>query len=273
MEINGKEVADTILKGLKKAKIPKKFLGVFLVGDNPASESFVRQKEKTGKELGVDVRIYKLSKEIKIDKLREEIYKIAHNDACGGVVVQLPLSKKINAQYVLNAIPSEKDVDVLGERSLGRFYAESSFVLPPVIGVVKKILDQSGKNVARSKVAVIGRGVLIGRPVALWLLGRASDLTIFTSESEGMEEKLSDYDILISGVGRGGIIKPDFLKRDATFIDFGYDEIGGEMIGDLCTKDIGSKFPLLTYTPTPGGTGPILVSQLFENFYLLNKER
>ena len=140
MVIDGKTIAAGVVARLKSLPTPEKFLAVVLVGDNPSSISFIGQKEKIAKELGVDFRLYKFPATATNDELREEVGKIAAHKTCGGVVVQLPLPPSVNRHYVLNAIPPEKDVDVLGERAVGGLYAERGRVLPPAIGTIEEIL-------------------------------------------------------------------------------------------------------------------------------------
>src|SRR3989344_7479357 len=139
--IDGKKIAGDILEKLKTLPKPDKFLAAVLVGDDSSSISFLKQKEETAKELDVDFRLYKFPKDIKNDDLREEVGKIAAHKTCGGVIVQLPLQEHLNKYYILNAVPREKDVDVLGERAVGAFYAGRNLVLPPAVGVVKELIE------------------------------------------------------------------------------------------------------------------------------------
>ncbi|MBI2515080.1 hypothetical protein HYV91_02780 [Candidatus Wolfebacteria bacterium] len=131
MIIDGKAIAEKIIADLKKQPIPKKILAAVLVGENAASVSFLKQKEKIAKELGVDFRIYKLSEGLKSDGLRKEVGRIARQSRVGGIIVQLPLPQGINRRYVLNAIPLEKDVDVLSEKAQEAFRLGKSKILPP----------------------------------------------------------------------------------------------------------------------------------------------
>ncbi|MDP3015367.1 MAG: bifunctional 5,10-methylenetetrahydrofolate dehydrogenase/5,10-methenyltetrahydrofolate cyclohydrolase [bacterium] len=318
MVIDGKKIASEIITKLKTQPIPQKILAAVLVGENPASISFLKQKERVAKELGVDFRIYRFPEEIKNDDLRKEVGKIALLKPVGGVIVQLPLPIHLNRHYILNVIPREKDVDVLGERALGAFYAGRNPVLPPAVGTVIEILREPAalfeKNVSEAEqsrclseakaseaerssgvrhagadnhvfskikplaIAVIGLGFLVGKPIATWLIGKCPEIYLL---GRGSDLKiLKQADLIISGVGQAGIIKPEMLKENAGVIDFGYSIENGSGImnnelrikirGDLDVSDIhNSGF----YTPTPGGTGPILVTKIFENFYrLLNKE-
>src|SRR3990167_7853965 len=175
MIINGKQIASEILEELKKRPKPEKFFAGVLIGDDPASESFQKLKQKTAAELGIDYRIYRLSPELGNDGLRKEVGRISAQKTCGGVIVQLPLPEHINKHYILNVIPREKDVDVLGERALGAFYTGRNPVLPPAVGVVEEILSTSHWLLATSKVAVVGLGFLVGKPIATWLMGKCSE--------------------------------------------------------------------------------------------------
>jgi methylenetetrahydrofolate dehydrogenase (NADP+)/methenyltetrahydrofolate cyclohydrolase len=268
MIIDGKKIAAEILAKLKSQPAPKKFLAVFLVGSDASSISFVKQKEKIAKELGVDFRLYKFPPEISSDELRGEVRKIAEHKTCGGVVVQLPLPEHINTHYVLNAIPREKDVDVLGERALGAFYASRNPVLPPAVGVVEEILKSLNYKLENKRVAVVGLGLLVGKPLSMWLMRKVGGLLLLHRGSDF--SMLKNVDLVISGVGKAGLISPEVLKDDAGLIDFGYD--GGK--GDFAAGQLGienRKLEIGWYTPTPGGTGPVLVAKVFENFYKLNQ--
>lgn len=274
-KIDGKKIAEEIIAELKQKPAPKKFLAVFLVGDDSASASFVEQKERVAKELGVDFRIYRYPGDISQDKSRREIGKITSHKTCGGAIAQLPLPKHLNRHYILNAIPREKDVDVLGERALGAFYTGRNPIVPPPVGVVEEIIKLTNLELKNSKTAIVGLGFLIGKPIAEWLKGKTKELYLLDEKSD--LEILKDADLVISGTGHAGLIKPEMLKKDAGVIDFGYAKgPNGELLGDfnfsplqLSTNNLQLSF----YTPTPGGTGPIVVALLFRNFYTLTLPR
>lgn len=271
--VDGKKIASEILEKLKSLPKPEKFLAAVLVGDDPSSASFLKQKEETAKELGVDFRLYKFPNEIKNDELREGVGKISAHKTCGGVIVQLPLEEHLNRYYILNAVPRDKDVDVLSERAVGAFYAGRNVILPPSVGVVGVVCQASGIKYQDLRVAVVGRGLLVGKPISLWLMDKVRELIVLGHNADF--SVLNDVDLVISGVGKAGIIKPDMLKSEAGVIDFGYDKVDGKICGDFDDKQLKPNTHNLTpsfYTPTPGGTGPILVAKLFENFYKLNEK-
>jgi len=272
-QINCKKIAEEIIQRLRLLPKPEKFLAAVLVGSTISSQvaqslNFLKQKTKVAQELGVDFRIYNFPEEIKNDDLREEINKISNLKKVGGVIIQLPLPEHLNKHYALNAIPREKDVDVLGERALGAFYNGRNPVLPPSVGVVEEILEKSKIQMSNVKIAIVGLGFLIGKPIATWLMGKCPEIFLLDKGSD--LSILKQADLVISGVGKAGLIKPEMLKKDAVLIDFGYDIIDGKILGDFDSTSFSvSQFPNF-YTPTPGGTGPILVAKLFENFYKLN---
>ena len=276
--IDGVKIAEEIIQKLKNQKKPEKILAAVLVDEDAVSENFLKQKERVAKELGVDFRIYRFSAEIKNDDLRKEVGKIALLKRVGGVIVQLPLPEHINRHYILNVIPREKDVDVLGERALGAFYNGRNSVLPPAVGVVQEIIADCRLQIADLRIAVVGFGFLVGKPIAVWLMNqKVKELAIFEKGSD--LSGLKNYDLIISGVGKAGLIKPEMLKEGAGLIDFGCSVAEMSNEHGVMSKKISGAFDaslltaqnsLLFYTPTPGGAGPILVVKIFENFYKLN---
>lgn len=271
-KISGKEVSEVLIGKLKDSKTPRKILAAVLVGDDQISLNFLRHKEKIARDLKVDFRLYKFSEDLTSDELRHKIGEIAKQKNVGGVIIQLPLPEKVNKYYVSNVIPREKDIDVLGERALGAFYNDRNEVLPPSVGTVKEILSLVGFELEKKKVAVVGLGKLVGRPVALWLAGKCAELYLLGRESD--LGAIKEADLVITGVGQAGLITSAMLKDGAGVIDFGYYySPDGRLSGDFeASNDKGQLDKLSFYTPAPGGTGPILIAKLFENFYTLNKE-
>lgn len=280
--IDGKKISGEIIKKLKLQPAPKKIMAAVLVGDNPASISFLKQKEKIAKELNVDFRVYKFPETAKNDELRKEVGKIASLKKVGGVIVQLPLPEHLNNQYVLNAIPREKDVDVLSERTIGAFYAGRNPILPPPVETVIEILKEPAA-IKPLAIAVVGLGFLVGRPIALWLMKKCRELYLLDKGSDF--KILKQADLVITATGQAGLIKPEMLKESAGIIDFGYSMENAnndtrqknsdiKIRGDFDSNSLSKSHALLNfYTPTPGGTGPILVAKIFENFYRLNDKQ
>jgi methylenetetrahydrofolate dehydrogenase (NADP+)/methenyltetrahydrofolate cyclohydrolase len=270
MIIDGKAIASEITGRLKKLPKPAKFFGAVLVGNDPASVNFLKQKEKAAKELGLEFRLYELPIDITTDELRAEIGRLAGPKNCGGFIVQLPLPEKVNRHYVLNAIPKEKDVDFLSEAALGAFYTGRSSVIPPSAGTVEEILKLEHRNLRDLTVVMVGAGFLIGKPVGFWLQNRVAELIVLDITVKNVHERLRDADIVISGAGKPGLFGAKHLKEGAVVIDFGFGhDKAGKIAGDF--DPAGAEEKNIHYTKTPGGTGPVLVAKLFENLYALNK--
>jgi methylenetetrahydrofolate dehydrogenase (NADP+)/methenyltetrahydrofolate cyclohydrolase len=178
--------------------------------------------------------------------------------------VQLPLPEGFDVQYILDSIPKEKDIDVLSKGAVEAFYNGENRIVPPPVGVVSEIT----KDIVLEEkiVAVVGVGRLIGNPITGWLKGKCKELVVLRRGSDlGI---LKNADIVISGTGIPNLIHPDMVKGDAIIIDFGYGKKDGELCGDFDSSALSAESHI-TYTPTPGGTGPILVMKLMENFFSL----
>lgn len=291
MKIDGKEIAANIIEELKIKKQPEKILSAILIGNRPDSKSFLRQKELMAKELGIPFELFQFGDDILEDDLIKEIKKIGDDEEIGGMIVQLPLPKHYNREKILAAVNPKKDVDALTLES-------QKLVNPLPVEVVKDILGSKKYDIRNKIVAVVGKGFLVGKPIIEWLKQSATgglfarpnlhskfglglndqckELMIFDSKSDLSEIKKAD--LVISGVGKGGLIKPEMLKPGAGLIDFGYSigksqSANGKaiLVGDLdCSRLALNDSRLAFYTPTPGGTGPILVAEIFKNFYKLN---
>ena len=271
--IDGKLIAQEIVARLKSLPPPRKFLGAVLVGGDAASEGFLKQKAKVAEELGIEFRLHRIPVDgATTDFLREEVGRLARPKTCGGLIVQLPLPQAINKHYVLNAIPKGKDPDMLSETALGAFYTGRSAICPPSVGTVEEIVSREGKNLRECKAVLMGSGFLTGKPIGFWLQSRVAELTILDEHAHGLRAKLKDADIVISGAGVPRLFSADDVKDGALIIDFGWNKVGGKTMGDF-DSSAASERPAaadIHYTSTPGGTGPILVAKLFENFYKLN---
>ncbi len=266
MVIEGERIGSEILTKLKSERKPEKFFACFLVGGNPESARFIRQKEKVAADLGVDFRSYRYPETIRQDELRSELNKIVGGKRCGGAIVQLPLPQHIDAQYVMNVIPHKKDVDVLGERALGAFYTKRNLVFPPAVGVIKEILTRRRCEIASARIAVVGMGPLIGKPALVWAIGKAREIYGFDKGSN--LANLKEADVVVLGAGQPHLVNGSMLDKKAVVIDFGCRVDGGKIFGDFDPSGAGEE---ISYTPTPKGTGPILVAKLFENFFTLAK--
>lgn len=260
-KIPGREISREIIESLKGLNKPDKPLAVIFVGDELATIGFVSQKERACEELGLDFKKIQLDSGVSESDLIDKIREISRD--VGGIIIQLPLPTEINQERVLSTIPKELDVDLLSDAS-----KLEPLALAPSVGVVEEIVSRYELDLGNSVVAVVGIGKLVGGPISAWLDNRCKRLLLLDKGDD--LSKTKEADIVISGVGIPGIIKSDNLNEGAIVIDFGVGKIDGGVGGDLEEKDL-EKLSL--YTPTPGGTGPILVAKLMENFYTLSNSR
>jgi methylenetetrahydrofolate dehydrogenase (NADP+)/methenyltetrahydrofolate cyclohydrolase len=267
--IDGKKIAADILGTLRTRPRTGQFFAAAVVGEDPASLHFLSQKEKTARELGIDFRIHQLPGGMATDALRREIGRLAAPSRCGAIIVQLPLPEHVNKHYALNAIPKWKDPDLLSEAALGAFYSGRHPIVPPSVGAMDHLLRLYCGDLRRVSVVVIGAGLLIGKPIGFFLQNRVAQLTIIDRSAPHLKEKLAEADVVVSGAGSPRLFNGADLKPGALVIDFGY----GRDKDGVIRGDFDPAAAEATYTPTPGGTGPILVAKLFENFFALIAEQ
>lgn len=285
--LDGKKLSERILANLKKEIKNHRLklrLAVISVGENPISQIFINQKEMACEKIGIDFKLFKFPTKIKNSELKKEISGIVKNPANSGVIIQLPLPKKFLPEEILNLISEEKDIDVLSENSLGKFYqALPSFssknlggqgtlkILPPTVQGILYIfknykIDLKGKNVV-----IVGAGRLVGFPLAIQLLKEKATVSVLNEFTKDAPSFLKKADILISGVGKPNLIKGNMIKRGVIVIDAGTSVKNGRLVGDVDFKSVSQRASYIT--PVPGGVGPLTVACLFENLIMLNKNK
>lgn len=276
MKIDGNKIAQEIKAELREtiSKTGKKFkLAVIQVGKNEVSERFIKMKEKFAADIGAETERYNFPDSISKDELKQEVERICADQSVSGVIVQLPLPEGLrqNSDEILNSIPLEKDVDVLSPGSIERFKkGESGDILPPVAGAVKIILEKIGLSAEDLKIkniAVVGAGALVGKPAVAWLKNNGIEARSIDRQTGDIKEQLENADIIISGAGHPGLIKPDMVKDGVVIIDAGTSEQAGKLAGDM-DPVTGEKAAF--FTPVPGGVGPVTVAALFKNLVNLN---
>lgn len=264
MIIDGKKIAGEIRDAVRSEiagmnRSPR--LDIVYAGENPVIDVFIRIKKRMADEAGAMIVEHRFPESISPDKLQAEIARIGAMEECDGLVVQLPLPKDIPADAILAEIPAKKDVDVLSRKAFERFARAESEIFPPVAGAVKEILDREKISLGGKRVVVLGRGRLVGEPIIAWLKREGVEPEVGTSTSD-TRDLLAGADIVISGVGIPGLIKPDMLKEGAILIDAGTSEQAGKTAGDA---DPSCAERCSVFTPVPGGVGPITVAILFRN--------
>ena len=275
--LSGEKIARQILSDLKKKKARKKLsLVVVQVGGNKVSLKYVAEKEKAAKELNVSFRLVNLSLNISQTKLEQEIKKMGKDKKVSGIIVQLPLPRRFNTQRVLDFIPSKKDVDVLSSVSFSDFALGKLPILPPTVGAISLLLKKAKKNLVGAKVVVVGAGRLVGLPTALWLTQQGASVLMVQKGTRNIPQIIAKADIVISGVGKPGLITGKMIKKGAVVIDAGTSVEGGPSTGlrasstkgDIDFESVSKKAGFLS--PVPGGVGPLTVACLFNNLFSLN---
>ncbi len=256
---------------------PPKVLAI-VANETPATKSYLAIKAKRAADAGCVLEIQQFPESVSAEELRSAI---AQSDA-DAIIVQLPLPEGIDAKEVCDAIPAAKDADVLSSAARAVFESgglRNPHLLPPVVGAVREILEYGRVDIAGKSAVVIGRGFLVGAPVAAWLTQQGADVTVLNSKSD-MSAALRTADIIVSGAGSPHFIKPGMLKeaktarcsspdaspdeafRGAVLIDAGTSESNGALAGDA---DPACADKCSLFTPVPGGVGPLAVAKLFEN--------
>jgi methylenetetrahydrofolate dehydrogenase (NADP+)/methenyltetrahydrofolate cyclohydrolase len=265
MIINGKQIAQDIKETLKfqignLSKVPQ--LDIVYAGQDPAIESFMKMKVRFGEEIGVKTIIHRFPSTVAQETLIQEIKKIAADENSTGMIVQLPLPQGIDVDEVVNTIPPEKDADVLSAKANELYMSGQSLKAPPVAGAVLEVFERSGVAILGRKAVVIGKGRLVGKPVAECLRKAGAEVTVLDSKTEDITPYLLNADIVVSGVGKAHMIKPEMLKKNTMLIDAGSAEESGKIVGDADPRCAEKCF---AFTPVPGGIGPMTVAILFWN--------
>lgn len=276
MLLDGRNLAQETLAELRtkisalNSKRPLRLVAI-LVGDDPASLVFLRQKKEAAETIGVEFRVERFPMNVSNEKLRRALVGIGRQTLVTGLLVQLPLPEHLNAQAALNAIPPEKDVDVLTERNVGRFALGRLPIDPPPVAGVKKLLAHSHCTLAGKHVVVVGQGRLIGKPIAWWLLNEGATFTTVTNDTPDARLLTQRADILIAGAGKPRAITADMVKEGVVVFDFGSAKEDDRIVGDVDFDAVAPKASSIT--PVPGGMGPLTVAMIFENLYTLVTRR
>jgi methylenetetrahydrofolate dehydrogenase (NADP+)/methenyltetrahydrofolate cyclohydrolase len=260
MIIDGKAIAEDMYQALAKRRALFERdirLGIVVVGQNPVIDSFVRTKERNAGRLNVEMVRIDLPETATQEEIIAALKDVgAQSDA---VIPQLPLPKGIDINAVLSAVPNEKDVDALNPS----IPEEERMVHAPVALAAVEILKRSGVAIEGARTIVVGAGRLVGKPSAWLLKSLGADVSMFTLQ-QGSIEDLKDADIVVSGAGNPGFIKPEHLKEGVAFIDAGTSELKKRIHGDA---DPACAEKASVITPVPGGVGPVAVAMIFKNLF------
>lgn len=273
----------------KTGKVPG--LTVIIVGENPASKIYVRTKERMAAKLGLNSHVLRLDKDVSSQTLIDEIEKLNRADDVDAVLVQLPLPEKLNTWEILDYLSPVKDVDRFHPLNLGMVLLNRANIFPCTPFGILKILKRYKIKTAGMNAVVMGRSFIVGKPIASMLTNLNATVTICHSKTRSLKESLKNADLVVSAIGKAGIITADMVKKGAVLIDVGmnyldkkadvveycdenqikkFEKKGYGITGDI-HKDAFKKASY--YTPVPGGVGPMTVTMLMVNTVQLFKQK
>ncbi|HBI1693259.1 TPA: bifunctional methylenetetrahydrofolate dehydrogenase/methenyltetrahydrofolate cyclohydrolase [Enterococcus faecalis] len=265
--INGRELADQMQAEIQKdvEKMTQQGiqpgLVVLLVGENPASQTYVRNKERAAAKIGILSKVEKLPETISEEELLAEIDKYNQDSRFHGILVQLPLPKHIDEEKILLAIDPKKDVDGFHPMNLGRLFVGKPEMIPCTPYGIMKMFEAYDIDLTGKRAVVIGRSNIVGKPMAQLLLMKNATVTIAHSKTEHLAEVAKEADILVVAIGRGHFVTKEFVKPGAVVIDVGMNRNQeGKLIGDVAFDEVSEIASYIT--PVPKGVGPMTITML-----------
>jgi methylenetetrahydrofolate dehydrogenase (NADP+)/methenyltetrahydrofolate cyclohydrolase len=264
--IDGKKIAEDIYTELKeevKNLEDKPGLAVVLVGDDPASLVYVRNKERICKRLGLNYRLMRFPQSADKNEILSTIESLNSDKEINGIIVQIPLPEHLDPFEVVSAIDPLKDVDGLHPDNLGRLLSGKPRIIPCTpLGVIE-LLKRENIDIRGKNAVIVGRSNLVGKPLFHLLLSLDATVTVCHSKTRDLKEETSRADILVCAVGVPKLISADMVKEGATVIDVGINRIGDRLVGDVDFENIMGIASAIT--PVPGGVGPMTVAMLMKN--------
>ncbi|MEK7678690.1 MAG: bifunctional methylenetetrahydrofolate dehydrogenase/methenyltetrahydrofolate cyclohydrolase FolD [Deltaproteobacteria bacterium] len=269
--INGKEVALSVKLGLKAevASIKEESgvtpcLVVVMVGENPASKVYVRNKGRACEEAGIRSIQHTLPETATEETLLNLIAQLNASEEVHGILVQLPLPKQINEEKVLEAIDPSKDVDGFHPYNMGRLMIGNPTLQPCTPYGIMKLIESTGIEISGKEAVIIGRSNIVGKPMAMMLLRRNATVTICHSKTNDLAKKVAGADIVIAAIGKANFVEGGWIKEGALVIDVGINRTAdGRLVGDVDFEGASKKASHIT--PVPGGVGPMTIAMLLKN--------
>ena len=265
--LNGKELAQKLQQEMTqevtelKEKGLQPGLAVILVGEDPASQVYVRNKERAANNIGMYSVVYRLPETTSEADLIAKIEELNHDDKVHGILVQLPLPKHINEDLVLDTIDPAKDVDGFHPMNLGNLFAGKPTMIPCTPAGIMELIKLSGLDLAGKNAVIIGRSNIVGKPMAHLLLQANATVTICHSKTKDLPKVAKQADVLVVAIGRANFVTADFVKEGAVVIDVGINrDENNKLTGDVKFDEVE---PIASYiTPVPGGVGPMTITML-----------
>lgn len=277
LRLDGKIIAQQLSKSLqnkvKELKTKDIFptLCVIEVGEDPASTIYLRAKRNLAKKIGINELTIKFPSSVTEAELLQKIAELNHDSKINAIMVQLPLPHQINPLTIVKAIDPAKDADGFHPYNQGLAWQGASDILPATVRGILKILDYYKINVTGKNVLVIGRSLIVGKPIASQLLNRDATVTIAHSKTKNLADLTSRADVVVSDVGQAHLLKQDMIKENAVLIDVGMNRENGHLMGDIDYQECFDKAGAIT--PVPGGVGPLTVASLMQQVLILTENQ
>ena len=271
--IDGKTIAAAIREEIRQdvAQMQRKpALAVVIVGEDPASQIYVRNKVKACGEIGINSYVYTLPTDCSQEALEAKLDELATDKGIDGILLQLSLPKHLDTESAMARIPFEKDVDGFSERNLGllALHKEKMVACTP-LGVMK-LLEAEGVQIAGKHAVILGRSDTVGKPMAMLLLNADATVTVCHSKTKNIKQICLQADILVAAIGKAKFVTEDMVKEGAIVIDVGINrDEHGKLCGDVDFESVKQKASLIT--PVPGGVGPMTIAMLMQNTCLAAK--
>ena len=239
-------------------------LAVIIVGEDPASQVYVRNKKKACEQVGFYSRVYELPGDTTQEELNSLVDELNGDERIHGILVQLPLPKHLNEEEILLRIDPKKDVDAFHPYNVGKIMIGNAIFLPCTPAGVMQLLKRSGIDVSGKECVVVGRSNIVGKPMAMLLLAANGTVTVCHSRTRDLASVCKRADILVAAIGKADFFTADMVKEGAVVIDVGMNRRDdGKLTGDV---DFASVEPIASYiTPVPGGVGPMTITMLLQN--------
>lgn len=273
VKIDGKAFSQVILEKIREEhnQLKEKYgkqagLAVVIVGNNPASQVYVRNKMKACENVGFYSENIELDENISEEELLQEIDKLNKNDRINGILVQLPLPSHINELKIIDSISPEKDVDGFHVANIGKMVIgdETGFLSCTPYGIMQ-LLEEYKIEIAGKDAVVIGRSNIVGKPMALMLIQKGATVQVCNSRTKDLRKKLNDADIIIVAAGVPKLLKKEDVKEGAVVIDVGINRVDGKICGDVDYEEVAERVSYIT--PVPGGVGPMTIASLIKNTF------
>ena len=257
------EIAQKVREyNVKTGKLPG--LAVVIVGENPASQVYVRNKKKACEQVGFNSWVYEMPESTTQDELNALIDKLNDDASVHGILVQLPLPAHLDEEQVILRIKPEKDVDAFHPTNVGRITIGNPKFLPCTPAGIMELLHRSNIEISGKECVVIGRSNIVGKPMALLLLAENGTVTVCHSKTHDLKEVCKRADILVVAIGKADFVTADMVKEGAVVIDVGMNRNAeGKLTGDVDFKSVSEVASYIT--PVPGGVGPMTITMLLQN--------